>query len=337
MARRLPNRIGTRYESKGKLFFGAAMPNEAVIRSVVSYVSQDDDDLIPTLTVRETVRFAAGLRLPTWMTKDEKNVRAESVLFELNLRECADTCIGDAKKKGVSQGEKRRVAIAVKLLTDPRILILDEPTSGLDSFTATSIIDILRDLAINGNRTVILSIHQARSDWFGYFDHILLIGRGGQPVYAGEGGSILHHFSTLGYHCPLTTNPADFLLDLITVNLQDPAKEAHTRNKVNALVSRWADQTIGKPSLHSEGSAAQIRSPAELGRLESTMTPLRIAFPILLQRSILSYRRSSQVIDARIAQVLGFTVIVTLFWAPLRLDYEGVQSRLGFVQQQMGE
>lgn len=64
MARPLPSRIGTQYELGGRVLFGAAIPSASVISSVASYVSQDDDALIPTLTVRETLHFAAGLRLP---------------------------------------------------------------------------------------------------------------------------------------------------------------------------------------------------------------------------------------------------------------------------------
>ena len=319
------------------MLFGAATPSDIVISSVVSYVSQDDDALIPNLTVRETLYFAAALRLPVWMSKDQKKARAESILLELNLRECADTLIGDAKRKGISQGEKRRVTIAIQLLTDPYVLILDEPTSGLDAFTASSIIDVLRGLATDGKKTVILTIHQARSDLFKYFDHILLLARGGHPVYAGKGQSMLLHFSSLSYNCPVTTNPADFVLDLITVDLQDPARETASRDKIDSLAAQWDRATAGKVEPDVMGADVHVNTPAELGKLKRAMTPLHIALPLLLRRSVLNYRRSSVVLDARIVQVLGFSVIVTLFWAPLKSSYEDVQSRLGFVQQQMGE
>ena len=79
MARRLPSQIGTRYEVGGKMLFGAAITSDSVVRSVFSYVSQDDDALISTLTVRETLHFAARLQLPTWTPKDEKMLRAEGI------------------------------------------------------------------------------------------------------------------------------------------------------------------------------------------------------------------------------------------------------------------
>jgi ABC-type multidrug transport system ATPase subunit len=58
----------------------------------------------------------------------------------------------------VSGGERKRTSIGVELITDPSLIFLDEPTTGLDSFTATSVIELLRDLALSG-RTVITTIH----------------------------------------------------------------------------------------------------------------------------------------------------------------------------------
>ena len=335
MALRYHNGIGTRYEPGGDMLFRGAIPNESVVRSVVSYVSQDDDALIPTLTVRETLRFAAGLRLPEWMSKKEKIEHADAVLLRLNLRDCANNLIGDKKKKGISKGEKRRVTIGVQILTNPQVLILDEPTSGLDAFTATSIIDVLQSLA-EENKTVIFSIHQPRSDMFKRFDHILLLARGGQPVYAGKGELMLRYFSNLGYQCPETTNPADFALDLITVDLQHSVKESISRDRVLSLVSQWAEKTPSKTKLPPERKIAHLALPGEVGSLKRAMTPLRVALPLLLRRSSINLRRNPGTFDARIAQVLGFAIIVTLFWAPLRSNYEGVQSRVGFIQQQMG-
>ncbi len=335
MTLRFHSGIGTRYESRGNMLFRGAIPSEAVVRSVVSYVSQDDDALIPTLTVREMLRFAAGLRLPNWMSKEEKVRRADAVLLRLNLRDCADNPIGGDSKKGISRGEKRRVTIGVQILTDPQILILDEPTSGLDAFTAISIIDVLQSLA-EENKTVIFSIHQSRSDLFARFDHILLLARGGQVVYAGDCDLMLRHFSDLGYQCPVFTNPADFALDLITVNLQHSVKEAISRDRVRSLVSHWEEKMHSEKHLPPERTNAQVALPAELGSLKRAMTPLAVALPLLLRRSITCLRRNPGTIDARIAQVFGYCIILTIFFAPLKSNYEGIQARLGLIQQHVG-
>lgn len=105
---------------KAKLSFGTA-----------AYVTQDDN-LIGTLTVRETIAYSARLRLPDKMPWSEKEALVESTIIEMGLQDCADTVIGNWHLRGVSGGEKRRVSIALEILMRPRLLFLDEPTSGLD-------------------------------------------------------------------------------------------------------------------------------------------------------------------------------------------------------------
>ena len=327
MARRLQDTIVTSYQTSGGMYINGSVASEAVIRSVCAYVCQDDDALMPYLTVRENLRFAAGLRLPTHFSKDEKNQRAESVLLKLGLRDCADNLIGSQLVRGISGGEKRRVTIAVQILTDPRVLLLDEPTSGLDAFTASSIMDVLRGLA-NEGRTIILTIHQSRSDLFKHFGHVLLLARGGSAVYSGSGSSMLSHFAALGYSCGPAINPADFALDLITVDLQQAAREAASRSRVQELINAWNEE---RPTIHR--STSHIATPAELGSLKREMTPFHIAFPLLLHRSSINFRRNPPSIIARTTQVLGFAIIVTLYFAPLQSDYYSIQSRLGFLQE----
>lgn len=352
MALRLNNSGGTRYRSLGKVTFNGAEPSDSVIRSVCSYVCQDDDALLPSLTVRETLRFAAGLRLPSFMSTAEKHARAEDVLMKMGLKECADNLIGNELVKGISGGEKRRVTIAVQILTDPKVLLLDEPTSGLDAFTASSIMEVLRGLAAEG-RTLILTIHQARSDLFRHFGNVLLLARGGKPVYAGAAAEMLKYFGQLGHECPRNTNPADFVMDLITVNLQDQQREAETRDAVEALVQSWnrraalvdgdtharlASITEEKTE-RSDGdtrvsrSKVRLSTPAELGALVRRRTSFAISFPLLTRRAFINLRRQPPLIMARLMQVIGFAIVLALFFAPLRSDYAYIQNRIGFVQQ----
>lgn len=327
MALRLHNSVGTRYKQYGEMTFNGSVPSDSVIRSVCSYVCQDDDALLPSLTVRETLRFSAGLRLPSFMTTAQKNQRAEEILMKLGLKDCADNLIGSDTVKGISGGEKRRVSIAVQILTDPRVLLLDEPTSGLDAFTASSIMEVLQGLAQEG-RTLILTIHQSRSDLFQKFGNVLLLARGGSPVYAGNGAGLLPHFDSLGYPCPTTTNPADFALDLITIDLQHSEREAATRQKVRSLISSWTSGDFA-----SVIQPTTISTPAELGSLIRKSTTFFAAYPILVHRAFINFRRQPPLLIARTTQVTGLAVILTLFFAPLKNDYASVQTRLGFIQE----
>jgi ABC-type branched-subunit amino acid transport system ATPase component len=102
-----------------------------VVLSGQAYVTQTDD-LIGTLTVRETIYYSASLRLPGTVTRAEKKAIVESTIQEMGLHDCKNTPVGNWHMRGLSGGEKRRLSIALEILTRPRLLFLDEPTSGLD-------------------------------------------------------------------------------------------------------------------------------------------------------------------------------------------------------------
>lgn len=94
----------------------------------VSYVQQDTSHLLPFLTVRETLRYAARITLPATLSNASKHRLADEVLRKLNLDHCANTQVGNEWVRGISGGERRRLIIATGLLTNPSVLVLDEPT-----------------------------------------------------------------------------------------------------------------------------------------------------------------------------------------------------------------
>ncbi|KAI4347399.1 hypothetical protein L6164_008214 [Bauhinia variegata] len=183
---------------KAKLSFGTA-----------AYVTQDDN-LIGTLTVREMIAYSARLRLPDKMPWSDKRALVESTIIAMGLQDCADTAIGNWHLRGISGGEKRRVSIALEILTRPRLLFLDEPTSGLDSASAFFVTQTLRALARDG-RTVIASIHQPSSEVFELFDQLYLLS-GGKTVYFGQASEAYEFFAQAGFPCPALRNPSDHFL-----------------------------------------------------------------------------------------------------------------------------
>lgn len=199
--------LAARYRYSGDVFFNNAIPSDDVIRALTSYVVQDDSSLLPSLTVRETLHFAAIIRLPRHMSKTSKIARAEQILVQLGLRHCANTLVGSEFVKGISGGERRRVSIAIQILTDPKILILDEPTSGLDANTAYAMMELLQSLAQEG-RTIICTVHQSRSNFFPMFGNLLLLGNGGRMIYSGRAEDMMHYFQNIGFPCSIFVNPA---------------------------------------------------------------------------------------------------------------------------------
>lgn len=186
---------------KTKLSYGTA-----------AYVTQDDN-LIGTLTVRETILYSAHLRLPDKMAKSDKLALVESTIFDMGLQDCADTVVGNWHLRGISGGEKRRVSIGLEILMRPRLLFLDEPTSGLDSASAFFVTQTLRNLSKDG-RTVIASIHQPSSEVFELFDRLFLLS-GGRTVYFGQVSEAYEFFAQAGFPCPSLRNPSDHFLRCI--------------------------------------------------------------------------------------------------------------------------
>lgn len=328
IADRLNSSAYQKYTSSGAVLLNGVKPSKKIYRTLCSYVAQDDEGLLPALTVRETLYYAAYLRLPKTLTKGQKKARADEIILNMGLKYCADTLIGAEFVKGISGGEKRRVSISIQLLNDPKVLLLDEPTSGLDSFTAGSILEVLNALAAEG-RTIICSIHQPRSDLFSHFGNVLLLAKGGRVAYNGTSINMLSYFAEMGKPCPSLTNPADHVLDLVSVNLQNDEKEAQSRLVVNQLLETWEKREKEQRDLEPT-SSSQV---TEFSGLAREPAGFMLAYPVLLRRFVVNFSRSPHLIVARIMQVVGIGIIFALYFAPLHNNYIGLTNRLGLVQE----
>nr|GMD88008.1 ABC transporter G family member 22-like isoform X1 [Ipomoea batatas] len=204
-------------------------PYSKLLKSRIGFVTQDDI-LFPHLTVKETLIYAARLRLPRTLAKEEKDKRAMDVIYELGLDRCQDTMIGGSFVRGVSGGERKRVCIGNEIIINPSLLFLDEPTSGLDSTTALRIVDILHEIAEAG-KTVITTIHQPSSRLFHKFDKLILLGKG-SLLYYGKASEAMAYFSSIGCSPLIAMNPAEFLLDLANGNINDVSVPSELDDKV---------------------------------------------------------------------------------------------------------
>jgi ABC-type multidrug transport system ATPase subunit len=154
------------------------------LRGVIGYVPQDDI-VHAELTVFEAVRYSARFRLPPDTSGEEIDRRVEATLDALGLGPVRNLQIGKPEKKVLSGGQRKRVNIAMELVTDPVILFLDEPTSGLAADDTAKLIGLLATLTKRTGKTVIMTIHQPAKPEFELFDLMLLMGAGGVPTYFG--------------------------------------------------------------------------------------------------------------------------------------------------------
>lgn len=205
-------------------------------RRVVGFVDQEDV-LMPTLTVYETVLNLALLRLPRTMLVASKKARVMEVLDELRILKIRDRLVGLELARGILGGEKRRVAIACELVTLPLVLFLDEPTSGLDLYNARKVVECLVSLARNYNRTVVFTIHQPQSSVVALFDKLLLLDEG-NVVYSGSMMRCAEFFSDKGFPCPSNYNIADYLIDLTSEKSKSSSGHHDHSHDVNEILTR---------------------------------------------------------------------------------------------------
>jgi len=214
LLRLLAGHFGSKSASGRVLFDGRTM-SRAALQASVGWVPSFQL-FHPTLTVRETLEHAAALRL-RGLSQEARSQRVQSLLLELGLSESADTLVGSEYAQSISGGAKRRLGIALGLLTQPAVLAVDEATTGLDSATAVAVISALRRLAMQGKCTVLVTVHQPSSELCQLFDRVLVMAPRGCAVFFGRPTHVAAYLSSLPGVAPLAPrdNVGDVLIDLV--------------------------------------------------------------------------------------------------------------------------
>ncbi|KAK6147343.1 hypothetical protein DH2020_018255 [Rehmannia glutinosa] len=309
------------------------LPYSKYLKSRIGFVTQDDVQF-PHLTVRETLTYAACLRLPRTLTNAEKDQRAADVIYELGLERCQDTMIGGAFVRGVSGGERKRVCIGNEIIINPSLLFLDEPTSGLDSTTALRIVDTLHDIAEAG-KTVITTIHQPSSRLFLKFDKLILLGKG-SLLYFGKASKAMDYFSSIGCSPLIAMNPPEFMLDLANGNVTDISVPSELEDRVQ-IGNSEEEIKSGKPApavVHEQYLVEACEAQVAEKEKKKIMNPIPIdeeiksqvystkrewgaswceQYSILFRRG-LKERRHDYFSWLRITQVLATATILGLLW-----------------------
>ncbi|KAK6640138.1 hypothetical protein RUM44_011824 [Polyplax serrata] len=180
--------------------------DDAMRKNTSCYIPQNDYLRIE-LKVYEAMNYAADLKLGSRVSRRQKNQQVSDLLKLLGLFNCWDvsTC-------NLSGGQKKRLSLALELLSNPSILFLDEPTTGLDSSSCSQCVSLLKILAQQG-RTVICTMHQPSALIFDMIDDLYVLSQG-ECIYSGEARNLIGYLMEMNLVCPQLNNPADFLLDI---------------------------------------------------------------------------------------------------------------------------
>ncbi|MET9498982.1 FHA domain-containing protein [Streptomyces sp. NPDC006552] len=157
----------------------------AELRQRIGLVPQDDI-LHKELTVKKALKYAAKLRFPADTSVQERQQRIDEVLRELKL-----DIHKEKKVTSLSGGQRKRVSVALELLTKPSLIFLDEPTSGLDPGMDRDVMQLLRGLADDG-RTVLVVTHSVAE--LAICDKLLVMAPGGSVAYFGPPEEALNFF-----------------------------------------------------------------------------------------------------------------------------------------------
>ncbi|KAF9968990.1 ATP-binding cassette sub- G member 5, partial [Actinomortierella ambigua] len=278
---------------------------------------------------RETLQFVAKLYEGYSRMTPEMSTRVETLIAKLGLKDCADRIIGvpdgnhtcgkanngaggsstqgsssstQRTQQSISGGERRRVSVAMQLLTNPSVLFCDEPTSGLDAFASFELWKTLTHLAKSEHKTVVVSAHQPRSEVF----QLLAENQGqlvmlslGQVVYSGPIDEALDWFARQPDvpSCLKNINPFDYLMDLCGVNHTSEQQEEESRQRHKSLVKAWNEAVPSKipdcvestqPTLSSSSSCSRQPAPSAW----KTMKNIGSHTIILAHRGLMSQARN---------------------------------------------
>jgi ABC-type multidrug transport system ATPase subunit/pSer/pThr/pTyr-binding forkhead associated (FHA) protein len=230
----------------------------------IGFVPQDDI-LHPELTVREVLYYNARLKLPLDVSDREINEKIDRLCEQLGLykpgssQDVRDVLVGSPERKGLSGGQKKRVSLAIELLTDPKVLFLDEPTSGLSSKDTRTVMELLQSLVHERGITVVITIHQPSPRVYSMLDKVIYLKQGRLCYFGPAFPDSIQYFDQ-------SEDPSSGGPDIVMERLEDLPEQDGARKFVGSsyydsyVRSRWV-RMAGSSKGAVAGSSAP-RSPA---------------------------------------------------------------------------
>lgn len=301
-------RLARGVKVKGDLRLNGREYGKQEMKTFSGYVLESDV-VNGMLTVGETLYYTCKLRTSEELRELDEEKRIADVLDMMGLTHTRDTLVGTPLIKGISGGERKRLCVAMELLTQPKLLFLDSPTSGLDSVAALSVCSRLKFLASSNICTVVATIMQPQLKIFNVFDNLLLLANG-RSMYQGAAAAAPGYFASLGFPCPKHENPADHILDTISDSAGLGQKQCD---------KEWIPTPITDDDLRFGQERPEIRIRSAV--------PWFTQFTTLTHRNFKNYWREWQVVAFQLFQALLMGVIVGTIFLQIGTDQTSIRTR----------
>ncbi|XAR52749.1 Xenobiotic-transporting ATPase [Bertholletia excelsa] len=344
----------------GEISYNGYKLEEFVPQKTSAYISQNDLH-IPEMTVRETLDFSAccqgtgsraeivaevsrrekqaGIRpdpdidayMKATSIEGQKTIlQTDYILKILGLDICADTLVGDAMRRGISGGQKKRLTTGEMIVGPTRALFMDEISNGLDSSTTYQIVACLQHLAHVTDATILVSLLQPPPETFDFFDDIILLAEG-KIVYHGPRSQVLEFFEDCGFRCPERKGVADFLQEVISRKDQYQywylTEQPHTFVPVDMFSRRFRESSLGR-KLDEELTEPFLKSQSHKNAISFNVHSLSkwTLFRACMSREFLLMRRNSFVYIFKATQLLVIASITMTVFLRTRMTVDIIHA-----------
>lgn len=261
------------------------------------------------LTVEESIDSAVHLRVRTGKSADAHDI-ADRVLAQTGLEELRDRPV-----RVLSGGQKRRLGLAIELVSDPRLLLCDEVTSGLDPKSEAEIVSLMHDLSRGTSRIVVNVTHSLSN--LELYDSVLVMFEG-RVAYHGPPGALAHYFSV------------DNAEDIYPRLAKRSADRWHTS---------WSKNrgTYYKALTKLKDAETREAPPAE--HVTAQLPGAISQFLTLLGRRFRLFARDRTHLLLHLAILVGFPLLVIIFALdgiepmPQRIDFSAIETAADYADQ----
>nr|QNH67975.1 ATP-binding cassette transporter subfamily G-like protein 9 [Brachionus plicatilis] len=283
------------------------------------YVKQNDI-FIGTMTVKEWLTFQAFLRMGDYYSSEEKYDRVDEVIRQCNLIKAEDSYIGlgDALK-GISGGEKRRLAFATEVLQ----------YSDLDAYMAIGLVEVMAEQARLG-KTIVCTIHQPSTQIYEKFNVLCLLSEG-RVAYLGPRDQAPRYFSNIGYNCPKNYNPADYFISILSITSAYREEAIIKAKRICDSFQQSSYQANILQSLNMLHTNYYMEDDEYDDESSGFKSSYFEQFKWLIWRNFITDIRTPISSKILFIQVLFISIFFGLIYLKIELDEKGVQNTTGLL------